>query len=120
MESETNNQERDKIDEVEGFGSEGDLLDEKSDNSYKRQSSHKSCDDISGISESNRISLAVSLPEDSENIRTRTESTSSVPCIRPATMGYIGLQKGHRKRDMLRRKMDKLRRKTTGVRNDLF
>ena len=46
MESETNNQESNKIDEVEGFGSEGDLLDEKSDISYKRQSSHKSCDDV--------------------------------------------------------------------------
>ena len=109
------NQESDKRVFKEGFGSEGDLLDEKINTPSKRCSLNKSCDNIS---ESSRLSQTISLQEDHANMRTRTESSSSMPSSRPATMGSILPHKGPRKRDLLKKKMDKLRRKTTGVRMD--
>ena len=112
MEGATNDQESDAIKVVEVFASEGDLLDEKVTKTIKRKSLNKSCDDLM---ESCYHSQKLSLDEDPKNVRTRTESSSSMPCPRPKTMGYFGKQKEHRKTSTLKRKMDKLRRKTTGV-----
>ena len=113
MESVTSNQNDDHIEVVERFGSEGDLLDDKFDKPIKRQKSfNKSCGDIN---KTTKISQKLSLDDDPRIVRTRTESTSSVPCSRPKTMGYFGQQKEYRKTNTLRKKMDKLRRKTTGV-----
>ena len=121
MEGATNDQESDAIKIVEVFASESDLLDEKVSKTIKRKSLNKSCDDLM---ESRYLSQKLSLDEDPKNVRTRTESSSSMPCPRPKTMGYLGKQKEHRKTSTLKRKMDKLRRKTTGVStnniNDIF
>ena len=114
MEGATNDQEIDTIEVVEVFASEGDLLDEKVTKAIKRKSLNKSCDDLM---ESRYLSQKLSIDEneDPTNFRNSTESSSSMPCPRPKTMGYLGKQKEHRKTNTLKRKMDKLRRKTTGV-----
>ena len=117
MGSVADNQESEKSGVPEGFGSEGDLLDDKVGKLSRSCSFHKSCDIIS---ESSNLSQTISLQEDQANMRTRTESTSSMPLSRPATMGGTVPLKGPRKRDLLKKKMDKLRRKTTGVRINAF
>ena len=117
MEGATNDQESDTIKIVEVFASECDLLDENLTKTIKRKSLNKSCDDLV---ESRYLSQKLSLDEDLKNVRTRTESSSSMPCPRPKTMGFLGKQKEHRKTSTLKRKMDKLRRKTTGVSTNHF
>ena len=117
MEGATSDQECDTPKIVEVFASEGDLLDEKVTKAIKRKSLNKSCDDLI---ESRYLSQKLSMDEDPKNVNTRTESSSSMPCPRPKTMGYLGKQKEHRKTNTLKRKMDKLRRKTTGVSTNLF